>query len=72
MFCLVVYLVNGNFLFAANPNHKTIEGEGQYPIHFAAKYNATHCIEYLVSIGCNPNQRDDMLRTPLYVAAEYG
>ena len=59
-------------LILADVNHKTINGEGQRPIHFAAKYDATQAFDLLMALGANPLERDDNNRTPFFLAAESG
>ena len=48
------------------------EGEGQSPIHFAAKYNAVNSLKVLIENRAEINDRDYKRRTPLHLAAEMG
>ncbi|XP_069741995.1 transient receptor potential cation channel subfamily V member 5-like [Narcine bancroftii] len=52
-------------------DEKTL-GDGQSAIHHAAKHNATRTLLYLCQHGANIQSRDFQLRTPLFLAAEYG
>ena len=56
----------------ADINHKTMAGQGQSPIHFAAKHNGVDAFQALVDRGANPLTRDDQSRTPFFVAAHSG
>ena len=47
-------------------------GEGQQPIHYAARYGSLQVLDLLIKRGANPDARDDLFRTPLYEAARYG
>ena len=47
-------------------------GEGQTPVHYAAKNDAVDSLRVLFKIGCNIEARDNKRRTPLQVAAELG
>ena len=51
---------------------RTMKGEEQYPIHFAAKYNSMDALELLLQKGAKPDVLDGRLRTPLHVVAEQG
>lgn len=41
----------------------------QIPLHLAAESGAVACLRLLLESGADPNRRDDMGRTPLFVAA---
>lgn len=59
------------FSFSAKINCKT-KGEGQTPIHYAARNNAVATLKVLIRLGATITDRDYKARTPLYVAAENG
>lgn len=59
-------------LHLADINHRTIEGEGQCPIHFAAKHNSVQAFHTLMDNGADPLIRDDKNKTPFFVAAHAG
>lgn len=56
----------------ANMSHRTINGEEQLPLHFAARYDCVDAFTTLMNFGANPLERDGQGRTPLFVAAELG
>lgn len=56
----------------ANRNHRTMNGEGQYLIHYAAKYDALEVIKALLDDDVDPLTRDDQNRTAFSLAAELG
>ena len=57
--------------FTGDLNAKTF-GEGQNPIHFAAKYNAVGSLKVILEHKGNINARDYKNRTPIFIAAEMG
>ncbi|XP_057290140.1 uncharacterized protein LOC130612805 [Hydractinia symbiolongicarpus] len=70
------YIVHWNHhvkpLIGSNIDHRTIKGEEQSAIHFAAKYDAVDAFGMLIKFGANPLERDAKERTPFFVAAEEG
>lgn len=58
-------------IITAKINQKT-KGEGQTPIHYAARNNAVATLKILIKLGASITDRDYKSRTPLYVAAENG
>lgn len=67
-----VDMVEWLVLNGANIYHRTMKGEQQSVIHYAAKYDAVDVFILLVKLGANPLERDCKERTPLFVAAESG
>ena len=59
-------------LFSANINHRTVTGEEQLPIHYAARYDSKDAFGILLEKGADPLARDAMGKTPLFLAAEAG
>ena len=55
----------------ANPNIETF-ADRQTPMHYAAKYNGVDALKVLIKYKGDINKPDEMKRTPLFVAAEYG
>ena len=49
-----------------------MEGEGQKPVHFAARYNRVDVLEELYKRGAKIDDEDDCTRTPLFLAAASG
>ena len=71
----MVLSIQFNVLFCrllANIDHRTMEGEGQKVVHYAAKYGSLNVLELLIERGANPDERDDQWRTPLFEAARHG
>lgn len=60
------------FYFSADLNHRTMKGEDQLPIHFAAKHDSVEVFDLLVKLGADPLARDANGKTPFYLAAEAG
>ena len=58
------------FFLTANIDQKS--KEGQTPLHFACRNSAVNAIKQLIKLGAKINERDEKLRTPLFVAAESG
>ncbi|XP_057289662.1 uncharacterized protein LOC130612375 [Hydractinia symbiolongicarpus] len=70
--CNHVEMVEWLLQHGANISHRTIKGEEQSAIHFAAKYDAVDAFGMLIKFGANPLERDAKERTPFFVAAEAG
>ena len=50
-----------------------MDGEGQTPVHYAAKTDACQSLKALIKKGCEyKTVRDHKGRTPIHVAAELG
>jgi len=47
--------------------HVTSAGEGQTPLHYAAKNEAVKCVKILLAFGSDVDARDFKLRSPLQV-----
>ena len=52
--------------------HRSLKGEGQMAIHFAAKSGSVDAFNILVKNGANPLEKDERNRCPFYLAAERG
>lgn len=57
---------------SADINHRTLRGEEQTAIHYAAKFDSLECFQLLIDHGANPLVRDAQYRTPFFLAAERG
>lgn len=76
---LFVAAASGNVLMLkwllhneADINHRTLRGEEQTAIHYAAKFDSLECFQLLIDHGANPLVRDAQYRTPFFLAAERG
>ena len=70
----MIIIIHDNTLIyslSAKIDQKT-KGEGQTPIHYAARNNAIATLKALIKLGASITDRDYKSRTPLYVAAENG
>eukprot|EP00043_Microstomoeca_roanoka_P018469 m.198337 g.198337 ORF g.198337 m.198337 type:complete len:181 (+) comp16835_c0_seq14:112-654(+) len=65
---VLVHVLLHNDYSVANTNVR--DEEGQTPLHFAASHGNQAIIQTLLSAGADPNTPDNMLSTPLHVAAE--
>jgi len=43
----------------------------QNVLYYIAREGKINCVDYLVNLGCNVNQRDEYGQTPIYYAARY-
>lgn len=56
----------------ANIKHRTMKGQEQTALHFAAKFDALEVFIALMKHGAHPFVLDAKRRTPFFLAAEYG
>ncbi|KAL8721859.1 MAG: hypothetical protein Q9225_001536 [Loekoesia sp. 1 TL-2023] len=55
----------------ASPNAETV-GTGFTPIHLASEFNHERALQYLLSLGANPNSLSASGFAPIYIAIEKG
>jgi len=67
----VAYLVMRTFIEKGVPPAYT-DILDQTVLYYAAREGKVKCAEYLISLGCNVNHRDQYGQTPLYYAAREG